>query len=82
MIERFEDRQLKACPKRADPLEAIDLFHDARRVYPSARYQPRPGDPTEMAYGGYELVRIIQFIENSALHVLRGTHLQKSKSLI
>ncbi len=26
---------------------AVDLFHDARRAYPPARYQPRPGEPVE-----------------------------------
>ncbi|MDX1926699.1 MAG: DUF1559 domain-containing protein [Pirellulaceae bacterium] len=48
---------------------AVDLFHDARRSYPPARYQPRPGDPAEVACGGAEttwLVRIMPFVEQTA----------------
>jgi prepilin-type N-terminal cleavage/methylation domain-containing protein/prepilin-type processing-associated H-X9-DG protein len=48
---------------------AVDLFHDAQRAYPPARYQPRPGDPAEMSCGGSEttwLVRIMPFVEQSA----------------
>ncbi len=48
---------------------AVDLFHDARKAYPPARYQPRPGDAAETACGGTEttwLVRIMPFVEQSA----------------
>ena len=44
---------------------AVDLFHDARKAFPPARYQPRPGDPADMACGGAEttwLVRIMPFV--------------------
>lgn len=48
---------------------AVDLFHDANKAYPPARYQPRPGDAADMACGGSEttwLVRIMPFVEQSA----------------
>ena len=48
---------------------AVDMFHDARKAYPPARYQPRPGDAAEMACGGSEttwLVRIMPFVEQTA----------------
>ena len=48
---------------------AVELFHDVRKAYPPARYQPRPGDTTEMACGGSEttwLVRVMPFIEQAA----------------
>ncbi len=48
---------------------AVDLFHDARKAYPPARYQPRPGDPADVACGGAEttwLVRIMPFVEQAA----------------
>ena len=48
---------------------AVELFHDARKAYPPARYQPRPGDVTDMACGGSEttwLVRIMPFVEQAA----------------
>ncbi len=48
---------------------AADLFHDAFRAYPPARFQPRPDSPPELACGGTEttwLVRIMPFLEQSA----------------
>ncbi len=50
---------------------ATDLFHDAFRAYPPARYQPRPDSPAELACGGSEttwLVRIMPFLEQSAAY--------------
>lgn len=45
---------------------ATHMFHDTRRVFPPARYQPRPGAPTDQACGGSEttwLVRILPYME-------------------
>lgn len=47
---------------------ATELFHDAYRAYPPARYQPRPGE-SEHQCGGSEstwLVRIMPFLEQQA----------------
>ena len=48
----------------------VDMFHSAQKCYPPARYQPRPGDPIELACGGKEttwLVRIMPYIEARTL---------------
>lgn len=48
---------------------AVELFHDVRRAYPPARYQPRPGSPAETSCGGLEttwLVRILPFLEQAS----------------
>jgi prepilin-type N-terminal cleavage/methylation domain-containing protein len=45
---------------------ATSLFHESKRAFPPARYQPRPDAPPEMACGGDEttwLVRIMPFME-------------------
>lgn len=45
---------------------AVDMFHDAQKAYPPARYQPRPGDSTPFDCGGKEttwLVRIMPYLE-------------------
>jgi prepilin-type N-terminal cleavage/methylation domain-containing protein/prepilin-type processing-associated H-X9-DG protein len=50
---------------------ATDMFHDAFRAYPPARYQPKPDAPAEFSCGGSEatwLVRIMPFLEQSAVH--------------
>lgn len=47
---------------------AAELFHDAYRAYPPARYQPRPGE-SEYQCGGSEttwLTRIMPFLEQQA----------------
>lgn len=49
---------------------ATQSFHDTYRVFPPARYQPRPGDPSGNNCGGSEttwLVRIMPFLEQTAL---------------
>ncbi len=46
-----------------------ESFHDSWQAYPPARYQPRPGDPSDMSCGGQEttwLVRIMPFLEQTA----------------
>ncbi len=45
---------------------ATSLFHESKRAFPPARYQPRPDAPPEIACGGDEttwLVRIMPFME-------------------
>lgn len=45
---------------------AVEMFHDTRKSYPPARYQPRPGDPEALNCGGKEttwLVRIMPYME-------------------
>ncbi|XZE44320.1 DUF1559 domain-containing protein [Pirellulaceae bacterium SH467] len=44
----------------------VEMFHDTRKSYPPARYQPRPGDSPAFSCGGKEttwLVRIMPYIE-------------------
>ncbi|MCE3016928.1 MAG: DUF1559 domain-containing protein [Pirellula sp.] len=46
----------------------VEMFHDAQRSYPPARYQPRPGDADAFNCGGKEttwLVRIMPYLEAS-----------------
>lgn len=49
---------------------AAHLFHDTRKVFPPARYQPRPGDPAEIACGGNQptwVARILPYLEQQTL---------------
>ncbi len=49
---------------------ATELFQEAIRAYPPARYQPRPGDPPGIDCGGEQttwLVRIMPFLEQTAV---------------
>lgn len=47
---------------------ATELFHDAFRCYPPARYQPRPGDLRNACGGGEStwLARVLPFLEQQA----------------
>ncbi len=47
---------------------ATSMFHDRVQAFPPARYQTRPGEPTETACGGAQttwLVRIMPFLEEA-----------------
>jgi type II secretory pathway pseudopilin PulG len=66
-----ESARSTECKNRVGQLAlATQLHHDALGCFPPSRYQPRPGNPSDLQCGGKSntwLTRVMPYIEQTSL---------------